>query len=366
MIVFIIFLIAAGVQIAFLLYAFVIIARCNRFQVIKNGLPASIIVAAHNEHDNLTRLIPALQNQNLTDIEIIIALDRCTDGSNELIKQFQKNDKRIKPIEITEIPDGFNPKKFALNQAIEHAENEVLIFTDADCIPSSEHWASNITGNFSNSDVQLSIGFSPYLKKPGLLNGFIQFETMKTAMQYLVFTLAGHPYMAVGRNLAYKKSFFKEVKGFKNSQHITGGDDDLLINQYGVASNTRVHIGPDSVTYSYPKEDFTAYFRQKLRHLSVGKYYKSFDKFILTLLGTSEIMFWVTFIILAAAETNLGIILGIVISRWILLMLSFSKLSRLIGNQFEIVTVPLLDMVFSIYLLVMAPAGFFTRKVRWT
>ena len=52
------------------------------------------------------------------------------------------------------------------------------------------------------------------IKKAGMLNKLIRFETFHTALQYLSYALAGIPYMGVGRNLSYKKDYFFATKVF--------------------------------------------------------------------------------------------------------------------------------------------------------
>ena len=80
--------------------------------------------------------------------------------------------------------------------------------------------------------------------------------------------------MGVGRNLSYRRSKFLEVKGFNNFTKITGGDDDLFVNQHARKRNTAVCVDDDSIVTSFPKTTFASFFNQKIRHLSVGKYYR--------------------------------------------------------------------------------------------
>jgi hypothetical protein len=112
------------------------------------------------------------------------------------------------------------------------------------------------------------LGFSPYLKSPGLLNAFIRFEALVTGVLYISFALLGNPYMGVGRNLAYRRSRFLEAKGFHNLLNVTGGDDDLYVNQH--AGKAIPLCGAESLTYSLPETTWKNFFRQKIRHLSVA------------------------------------------------------------------------------------------------
>src|SRR5690606_33778770 len=122
-------------------------------------------------------------------------------------------------------------KKYGLTLGIKAASHEWILLTDADCRPNSRRWIRSMSRYF-DEDTQFVLGFSPYRATAGLLNLFIRFETMLTAIQYFSFGWLGNPYMGVGRNLAYRKSKFLEEKGFNNFLHVTGGDDDLFVNQH--------------------------------------------------------------------------------------------------------------------------------------
>ncbi|MCH5688469.1 hypothetical protein LWM68_31935 [Niabella sp. W65] len=102
--------------------------------------------------------------------------------------------------------------------------------------------------------IDIVLGYGPYEKHPGFLNKVIRFETFHSALQYLSYALAGHPYMGVGRNLSYKKELFLQHKGFASISHIPGGDDDLFISKASTRSNTTIMIDPDAHTMSVPKK----------------------------------------------------------------------------------------------------------------
>jgi len=56
----------------------------------------SVIVPVYNIEKKIKKCIRSIQNQNMSDIEIIIVDDASTDNTTEIIKEFQKEDKRIK------------------------------------------------------------------------------------------------------------------------------------------------------------------------------------------------------------------------------------------------------------------------------
>jgi len=326
--------------------------------------PISVIVAAHNEQENLKELVPLLLNQNYSQKEIIIALDRCIDKSEKVIRQFQDHP-NLHLVNIVETPPAFSGKKFALTRAIEIAHHEILVFTDADCRPSDKNWLKHVNESFTDQ-IKISIGYSPYLKVPGVLNKFIRYETLLTCLQYFSFSRLGMPYMGVGRNMAYKKSFFQEKGGFGDFKSINGGDDDLFIGSHATRSNINSYYNNESFVFSKAKNSWKSLFKQKRRHLSVGKYYQKKHQLILGLLGSTQIMFWLTFAILAMLKASLSLLVLCFLIRLICFNLFFIRGARTISYKFELLWTPFLDLVHTLFLLIMGPVGFFTKRVKWS
>ena len=135
------------------------------------------------------------------------------------------------------------------------------------------------------------LGYGAYEKKKGLLNKIIRYDTLRIAIEYFSLALSGFPYMGVGRNLSYRKGLFYDNKGFTSHYRIKSGDDDLFINQAATRHNTRIEISHDSHTLSEPKTSFSAWIKQKKRHLTTGKYYKFKHKFLLGLFALTQFLF---------------------------------------------------------------------------
>jgi glycosyltransferase involved in cell wall biosynthesis len=217
------------------------------------------------------------------------------DDTRYLLDEFKKTFKQLNPVNLTQEALGIPGKKYPLSIGIKEAKHEVMLLTDADCVPASEFWIEQMQNGYSNG-VEVVMGYGGYHKKPGLLNKLIRFETFHTALQYLSYALAGMPYMAVGRNLSYKKDVFLRNKGFSSLNHVPGGDDDLFINKVATKENTNVVLHPDAFTLSEPKKTVSDWIRQKNRHYSTGKYYKSKHKLLLGLYTFTHFLVYPLFI----------------------------------------------------------------------
>ncbi len=240
--------------------------------------PVSVIVCAQDEEQNLRELVPLLLEQQHPEFEVIIVEDRSNDNSFEYLLEESKKNPLLKIVRVDHKPGHVNGKKYALTLGIRSAKFDWILLTDADCRPSGNVWIADMVKE-ADDNTQFVLGFSAYRKLPGLLNSFIRFETLLTGIQYISYALLGRPYMGVGRNLAYRKSLFLSTKGFHPYLDTTGGDDDLFVNQHANKRNTKISIGSDSLVHSAPEQSWHGFYVQKIRHLSVGKYYKRSDNF---------------------------------------------------------------------------------------
>lgn len=254
--------------------------------------PVSVIICARDEAANLAKNLPgALVQQYRTTHEVIVVDDNSFDDSRYLLEAFQKDFKQLNVIELKQEAKLIPGKKFPLSIGIKSAKYEIVLLTDADCVPATENWIDAMQSAYG-PDTEIVLGYGAHHKKKGFLNKLIRWETAHTAMQYLSYALAHIPYMGVGRNLSYKKTVFFRHKGFSAHNHIPSGDDDLFINMAATPKNTTICIEQDSFTLSEPATSWGQWAKQKRRHYSTGKYYRPLHKFLLGLYAISHFLFY--------------------------------------------------------------------------
>ena len=243
----------------------------------------SVIVCARDEARNLLRNLPGILVQQYdTEHELIVVNDNSVDESRFILDEFKKSFVNLKSIELTQEAKLISGKKFPLSMGIKSAKYDIVLLSDADCVPASEHWIYKMQEGYTEG-IEVVLGYGAYNKKPGLLNKIIRFETFHTALQYFSYALAGIPYMGVGRNLSYKREVFLKNKGFSSINQIPSGDDDLFINQVAKKSNTGIVIDPEAHTLSEPKRTWGDWVKQKYRHYTTSRYYLFKHKFLLGL-----------------------------------------------------------------------------------
>ncbi|MBO6034765.1 MAG: glycosyltransferase [Paludibacteraceae bacterium] len=255
----------------------------------------SVIICAKNEEENLKKNLPLIMSQLYPAYEVIVINDASSDDTEMVLAEMKLQYPNLRTTYVPEKAKFVDSKKFAITLGIKAAKNDILVFTDADCIPGSKDWLGNIVRHF-DSKTDIVLGYGAYSYSGTLLSRMQVLDTLFIAMQYLNYSLAGKTYMGVGRNMAYRKSMFLKSRGFASHLNLQSGDDDLFINEVATSKNTKVEVQPESRTISEPKATFKLWMRQKERHISTGSFYKAGTKWLIGTEMAWRVLFYGLFI----------------------------------------------------------------------
>lgn len=348
-ILFYLLIVTIGVQFIFYGIIFLKFILAKDYDQPFKNIPISIIVCAKNEEENLSKLIPELLLQEYPEFEIVLINDGSTDKTLEIMESFRTLKSNIKIVNVKSNEAFWGNKKYALTLGIKASSYDFLLFTDADCIPNSNQWIKIMASHFSNK-TSIIIGYGSYKKQAGsLLNKLIRFETLLTAIQYFSYAKIKIPYMAVGRNLAYRKELFYGVNGFISHLKVKSGDDDLFINEVATHVNTDICFSKKSFTTSEPKKTLKAWFDQKRRHISTVKYYKFHHKIMLSIFYTSQLCFWLVALSLLLISYKLTIVISLVTFRFLLLFVIIGYSAKKLNELDTILFLPFLELLLIIF-----------------
>ncbi len=138
----------------------------------------SVIVAARNEENSLPHLFSSLVAQDDQDFELVVVVDRSTDGSLELARTFAAT----APFTVVVVENqaaqspGYSPKVAPLTPGIAAATGAVYLFTDADCrVPPA--WVSSCKLAFAaESGLGLYFGLVTVAPRTSWINGYQHFD----------------------------------------------------------------------------------------------------------------------------------------------------------------------------------------------
>lgn len=242
----------------------------------------SIIIAARNEEQNIAKTLDGIMAQDYPKelLEVIVIDDHSTDKTGLIVQSYAT--RGVKLITLNEGSKLNSYKKFAINKAIIASEGDIIITTDADCQMGPKWVRTIISYMVLNQKQMVSSPVSYHEEKS-------YFEKLQT-LEFLYLIGLGasgigneNPTTCNGANLAYRKSLFFEMGGFKGIDDLASGDDELLLHK--VAENHAAWIGfcksRDAVVYTDAKENLKSFLNQRRRWASKSTKYK--DKKVVVL-----------------------------------------------------------------------------------
>jgi len=319
--------------------------------------PVSVIIAARNESDNLYENLPFILQQDYPQFEVIVINHQSIDDSAYLLNAYSRQFPNLKIIEVSKSRHLKPGKKLPITLGIKGAKYDHLLFIDADCKPASTNWIRSMAAHFVPGK-ELILGYGPYKKEKGFLNRLIRFDTAWIAVSYFSMALSRMPYMGVGRNLAYTKSLFNSVHGFKSHYALPSGDDDLFIQEAAKKGNYTINLDKDAYSFSDAHASWGSWLRQKTRHYSTSDRYKVIKKWMLGIYPLTLLLMLISFVILMFNTDfrwlTLSAFLFIIVLKWWIQGKCLSKLNETSFIRF----LPLWDIF---YVLIM-PVIYYTSE----
>ena len=213
---------------------------------VKSNMPSvSVIITATDEHENLEQCLPVILNQDYTDYEVIVVNNGLTDETDMLLKGLK--------LKYPHLYDTFLPKhsdmkqsrkKMAVTIGIKAAKKEVLLFTEADTIPSGDKWIASMMQKMTE-DKDVVLGYCSFNKSKKFTNRVARFDNLLFSLQYMASALIKKPYTGIYRNVAYRKELFFDNKGFSSFLNYENSDG-IFLNCIMSSENTVVSLSPNS------------------------------------------------------------------------------------------------------------------------
>ena len=235
------------------------------------GIKISVIIPARNEERNIGKLLSALDKQSYPKdlVEVIVIDDHSTDKTIEEAQKFSV----VRLFQLKE--DNINSyKKKAIETGIAKATGELIVTTDADCLPGNE-WLQTIASFKQESDSVLIVAPVVYENNSSLLQIFQTLDFL--VLQGITGAAVYKRSMAMcnGANLSYERKVFDEVSGFSGIDQIASGDDMLLMHKIWEKHPDQIHYlkSKEAIVSTQPMKTWKEFFDQRIRWASKAKYY---------------------------------------------------------------------------------------------
>lgn len=332
----------------------------------------SVIIAARNEEDNIASLMESLVNQNYPEdkYEIITISDSSTDRTDYILKEYSKKYKNIHYFRIEQEDKNLIGKKNALTKGIENSKGDILLFTDADCLP-GKNWIKSINQKF-NEDFDAVVGYSPLIsdKKRSLWKELI--STLRKLERLSIFTISAGTIgwnwgvTATGRNFAYKRKVFDKLNGFSGTGHIPSGDDDLFLQKISKSKLYKISfaIGRDSFVPSIDRKNAKEQYNQEIRRASKWRFYPTTIKLFSALIFLFYLLLFVAFIFATFSIITWEKFLFIFIVKILIDFFIVFRGAILFKEKRLLLIFPLAEVFYIPYFLIFGLLGIMT-KYKW-
>lgn len=254
----------------------------------------SVVVAAKNEERSIEICLRALLAQDYPPehYEIVVVDDGSTDATADIVQSIARENPRVRLLRAQKGHARLRAKKRALQLGIEHSAGEIILITDADCLPVPT-WIRAMVRHF-----EPSVGLVAGHVHQG---GHLLWQKLRSLERLSMAAMAAgaigwnQGLSANGGNLGYRREVFQEVDGFNSLSTPLSGDDDLFIQLVSRKTSWDLQYAfePEAAVSTKPPANLRQFVAQERRRTSKGKYYST----------------WVQAMLIEAFLMNLALIL---------------------------------------------------------
>lgn len=255
----------------------------------------SVVVTAHNDSELLKKSLVYLLEQDYENYEVVVVNYVSQDDTKFVLRVCSENYPCLKVVNFPEDVNMFQGKKYPLSLGVKTAQNDIIICTDPECIPQSFGWVGEVVKEFSDK-TNIVLGYSGVCKEKGVFNALQQYDNITRHARFLGAALCGMPYTGNGHNLAFRRSFFFESKGFISHYSEPEGADDLFVNRNANKSNTAVVLHPDSVVMVDSEKNFKSWMQRRKGRFAPLYLHSKGEIFLRSLYPVSLFVFYVSLV----------------------------------------------------------------------
>jgi len=320
--------------------------------------PLSILIAAHNEGNSINFTLDSLVDQHYPQekFEIVVVADRCSDTTVEVVNKYLDRLQMLQIIEVKKVPQGYSPKKFAIQTAIEASRYDNLILLDADCqlIPG----ALGCFNNYFQGGMEVIVSIPKFLSFPSILFNYYLPERIVTWGIAAAAIGNRKPFLAFGPVWGYTKKAYEKSGGMDRISHILSGDDDLLVYQMGKSSLPIAFcFNPKGWGETRAPHTFGEFVTQRRRHHSAGKFYDTRIQMGYLLFHLSNIVIWIA----PLFEPTLILLL---LAKFFVDFSIIFRIGRFFHEKLNIIHGLFFEIGFILHHIFIAPLAF-VGKIRW-
>ena len=210
----------------------------------------SVGITAHNEEANIGRLLDAMLNQNLDEVEIseiIVVASGCTDNTCAIVRDFESKEPQIKLL----VQDEREGKVSAVNLFLSHCREEICVLESGDTLP-GEETVENLVKMFRDPQVGMTGAHKVPVNVPDQVVGYLS---------HLRLTLEHSLCLEIprlGEMIAFRKVFDQIPPDVAM--------DEAFVEALMIKRGLQVRYAPDAMVYNMGPETLGDFVRQRRRN----------------------------------------------------------------------------------------------------
>lgn len=213
----------------------------------------SVIVPVFNAEKTIGKCLESLVNQSVKQgrYEVIVVDDGSADRTGEIIKKFP----------VSYIRQDNQGPAVARNRGVAAASGEILLFTDADCIP-LHNWIEKMLEPFQNQEVAAVKG----VYRTGQLSMVARLAQVEFEERYQLLRKVEHIDMVDTYSAGYRSEIFKALSGGFDTSFPVANNEDTEFSYRMSRAGYKMVFQPEAVVchLNHP-ETLKKYLKLKFR-----------------------------------------------------------------------------------------------------
>lgn len=227
----------------------------------ENKIRCSVGITAYNEEANIGRLLQAIIDQRLYEVEItqiVVVASGCTDRTEEIVREYMDKEPRIE-LYVQERREG---KTSAINVFLAHAREKICVLESGDTLP-REDTIDKMVRMFHDPGVGMTGAQKVAVNTPDHVVGVLSHLRLQMEHQLCL------EIPRLGELIAFRKVFDQIPPDVAM--------DEAFVEALIIRRGMQVRYAPDAVVYNMGPETVSDFVKQRRRNYAGHLYLK--DKY---------------------------------------------------------------------------------------
>ena len=231
--------------------------------------PFSLILTLRNQEDNLKNNLPNILSNEAVDFEVVVVDDYSQDNSFLVLGLLNKKYKRLK-ISMLNQETRFSTK-LAQNIALKAAKYDWVLTTPVEMYKVNPEWLSIISKVLTH-EKSVVVAYSNVENSRGFFNHLFRIENCFQYQRSIGFILNGISYVYSEENVAFQKSNYFEMDGYRQKITEPFANLELLINSFIRKKTTTILFNKETSIRKKEPINHADYFELLKKSIRIEKH----------------------------------------------------------------------------------------------